>query len=118
MESRKRHKVTPKDENKNHIFKVSFPKNAADNSIAIKKVVFPNKEEDLENSSNDTNNQLMRNREERILTTEPSLEISHKTGSSLPPLKNKLNFSFTDYKINQLSKKKLQNLIPPSLRRS
>jgi hypothetical protein len=43
MESRQKNKITPKENNKDHIFKVSFNKDDS-NPIAIKKVAFPDKE--------------------------------------------------------------------------
>lgn len=47
LESRTRHRVTPKNHN-NQVFKVSFSKNSTD--PAVKKVVFPDRDEDTESS--------------------------------------------------------------------
>lgn len=46
MESRNKNQIKPKNE-KNHVFKVTFTKDEVDHSVAIKKVIFPDKEEEL-----------------------------------------------------------------------
>ena len=43
------------------MFKVSFNKNSTD--PAVKKVVFPDRDEDMEGSHNETNNNLIRPKE-------------------------------------------------------
>jgi hypothetical protein len=111
LASRSKHKITPKNNIKDQVFKVSFSKNSTD--PAVKKVVFPERDEDMESSHNETNHNLIRPKERSLVDT-----IEHegkKDNRSLPPLRSKINVNFVDGRAN----KSLAafTLAPPPIRR-
>jgi hypothetical protein len=92
LESRSRNRIKPEggDKLKNQIFKITFARNSVKEEIGVRRVGHPEREEDIENSNSETNNNLMVGRESK----QEGIDIvSIYKNRSLPPVKNKVSFN-------------------------
>lgn len=73
------------------MFKITFTKSNREESIAVGKINYPSREEDIDNSNSETNNNLIVHQEMKKENND--IVSIYAQNRSLPPIKNKVSFN-------------------------